>query len=220
MMNFLRKHKVKIFLITIFGFLAGTFVGFGSYLFGDRNYYDTVAVINGVKIPYKIYYSLYNNRLESLRQSGQDITEEMKKAVQNDIVKNLIQDEIIWQQTKNYGITVTDKELASDIQRYPYFTNEQGQFDIRYYYKFLNNIRLSPKDFENLRRKQIASNKLQMLIASAAKVSRSEIGATEKQENYVTEVAALQTKANEILNDWFDKIKRETKIKITIQDNA
>ncbi len=220
MMNFLRKHKVKIFLITIFGFLAGTFVGFGSYLFGDRNYYDTVAVVNGVKIPYKIYYSLYNNRLESLRQTGQDITEEMKKSVQNDIVKNLIQDEIIWQQTKNYGITVTDKELAADIQRYPYFTNEQGQFDIRYYYKFLNNIRLSPKDFENLRRKQIASNKLQMLIASGAKISRSEIGATDQNENYVTEVAALQTKANEILNDWFDKIKRETKIKVTIQDNA
>lgn len=220
MMNFLRKHKVKIFLITIFGFLAGTFVGFGSYLFGDRNYYDTVAVVNRVKIPYKIYYSLYNNRLESLRQTGQDITEEMKKSVQNDIVKNLIQDEIIWQQTKNYGITVTDKELAADIQRYPYFTNEQGQFDIRYYYKFLNNIRLSPKDFENLRRKQIASNKLQMLIASGAKISRSEIGATDQNENYVTEVAALQTKANEILNDWFDKIKRETKIKVTIQDNA
>ena len=217
MMNFLRKHKVKIFLITIFGFLAGTFVGFGSYLFGDRNYYDTVAVVNNVKIPYKIYYSLYNNRLESLRQAGQEMNEEMKKIVQNDIIRNLIQDEIIWQQTKDYGITVSDKELATDIQSYPYFLNENGQFDIRYYYKFLNNIRLSPKDFENLRRKQIASKKLQMLVASAAKVSDTEL---KNPDNYSEQVTALQTKANEILNDWFDTIKKKTKIKITLQDNA
>lgn len=217
MMNFLRKHKVKIFLITIFGFLAGTFVGFGSYLFGDRNYYDTVAVVNNVKIPYKIYYSLYNNRLETLRQAGQDITEEMKKIVQNDIIRNLIQDEIIWQQTKDYGITVSDKELAADIQSYPYFLNENGQFDIRYYYKFLNNIRLSPKDFESLRRKQIASKKLQMLVASAAKVSDTEL---KNPDNYSEQATALQTKANEILNDWFDTIKKKTKIKITLQDNA
>jgi hypothetical protein len=217
MMNFLRKHKVKIFLITIFGFLAGTFVGFGSYLFGDRNYYDTVAVVNNVKIPYKIYYSLYNNRLETLRQTGQDITEEIKKDIQNDIVRNLIQDEIIWQQTKDYGITVSDKELAADIQAYPYFLNENGQFDIRYYYKFLNNIRLSPKDFESLRRKQIASKKLQMLVASAAKISDTEI---QNPNNYSEQVNALQIKANEILNDWFDTIKRKTKIKITLQNNA
>ena len=217
MMNFLRKHKVKIFLITIFGFLAGTFVGFGSYLFGDRNYYDAVAVVNNVKIPYKIYYSLYNNRLETLRQSGQDITEEMKKTVQNDIIRNLIQDEIIWQQTKDYGITVSDKELAADIQSYPYFLNENGQFDIRYYYKFLNNIRLSPKDFESLRRKQIASKKLQMLVASAAKVSDTEL---KNPDNYSEQITILQTKANEILNDWFDTIKKKTKIKITLQDNA
>lgn len=217
MMNFLRKHKVKIFLITIFGFLAGTFVGFGSYLFGDRNYYDTVAVVNNVKIPYKIYYSLYNNRLETLRQAGQDITGEMKKIVQNDIIRNLIQDEIIWQQTKDYGITVSDKELAADIQSYPYFLNENGQFDIRYYYKFLNNIRLSPKDFESLRRKQIASKKLQMLVASAAKVSDTEL---KNPDNYSEQATALQTKANEILNDWFDTIKKKTKIKITLQDNA
>jgi hypothetical protein len=46
MINFLIKHKIKIFLITILGFFAGTFVGFGSYLFGEKNYFDTVAVVN------------------------------------------------------------------------------------------------------------------------------------------------------------------------------
>jgi len=68
MMNFLRKHKIKIFLITIVGFFAGTFVGFGSYLFGEKNYHDAVAVVNGCKIPYKIYYALYNNTVDVMNR--------------------------------------------------------------------------------------------------------------------------------------------------------
>ena len=63
-------------------------------------------------------------------------------------MRTLVQDEIIWQQTKKYGITVSDNELAQDIQSYPYFLNENGQFDSRNYYQFLSNLRMSPKDFE------------------------------------------------------------------------
>ena len=135
------------------------------------------------------------------------------KNVQNTILRNLIQDELIWQQAKNYGIIVSDNELAVDIQTYPYFLNANGQFDSRNYYQFLNNLRISPKDFEALRRKQIASNKLQILIASAAKISNSEI--TESLD----ENALIQIKANEILNDWFDNVKRTSKIKVLLEDN-
>ena len=159
MMNFLRKHKVKIFLLTICGFLAGTFVGFGSYLFGERTYYDTAAVVNGQKIPYKIYYSLYNNSVSIIRNSDMDLTEELMKRIQNEIITSLVKDELIYQQADKYGIIVSDSELAADIQKYPYFLNENKQFDSRYYFQFLNNMRLSPKEFENLRRKQLISDR-------------------------------------------------------------
>ncbi len=214
MMNFFRKHKVAIILIILVGFFGGTFIaGFGVSTFGNNTSFDTVAIINGKKIPYKYYYSLYNNALGTLKNSEQDVTEEMMKNVQNTILRNLIQDELIWQQAKNYGIIVSDNELAVDIQTYPYFLNANGQFDSRNYYQFLNNLRISPKDFETLRRKQIASNKLQILIASAAKISNSEI--TESLD----ENALIQIKANEILNDWFDNVKRKSKIKILLEDN-
>ncbi|MBR3627565.1 MAG: SurA N-terminal domain-containing protein [Elusimicrobia bacterium] len=214
MMNFFRKHKVAIILIILVGFFGGTFIaGFGVSTFGNNTSFDTVAIINGKKIPYKYYYSLYNNALGTLKNSEQDVTEEMMKNVQNTILRNLIQDELIWQQAKNYGIIVSDNELAVDIQTYPYFLNANGQFDSRNYYQFLNNLRISPKDFEALRRKQIASNKLQILIASAAKISNSEI--TESLD----ENALIQIKANEILNDWFDNVKRTSKIKVLLEDN-
>ena len=213
MMNFFRKHKVAIILIILVGFFGGTFIaGFGVSTFGNSSSLDTVAIINGKKIPYKYYYSLYNNALSMLRNSEQDVTEEMIKSVQNNILRNLIQDELIWQQTKDYGIIVSDNELVVDIQTYPYFLDENGHFDSRNYYQFLNNLRLSPKDFETLRRKQLAASKLQILIASSARISTS--------ENPEKDDTLLQKKANEILNDWFDNIKRKSKIKILLEDRG
>ncbi|MDD3053225.1 MAG: SurA N-terminal domain-containing protein [Endomicrobiia bacterium] len=217
MMTFLIKHKVKIFLITILGFLAGSFVGFGSYLFGEKTYYDTVAVVNGYKIPYKTYYALYNNTLNMMRQTNKDLSDDMSKKVQNDILRNLVQDEIIWQQTKYYGISVSDEELALDIQNYPYFLNEKGQFDSRYYFTFLNNMRLSPKDFESLRRKQLASNKLQVFIASASKITDSEFEELHKLYPNVDDNTLIQMKMNEVLNDWFENIRQKTALKITME---
>ena len=217
MMTFLRNHKIKIFLITILGFLAGSFVGFGSYLFGEKTYYDTVAVVNGYKIPYKIYYAVYNNALNMMRQTNKDFTDDMAKKVQNDILKNLVQDEIIWQQTKDYAISVSDEELALDIQNYPYFLNEKGQFDSRYYFAFLNNMRLSPKDFENLRRKQLASNKLQVFIASSSKITDSEYKELHNLYPNVDDNTLIQMKMNEVLNDWFGEIRQKTDLKITME---
>ena len=219
MMNFLRKHKVAIFLITILGFFAGTFVGFGSYLFGEKTYYDTAAVVNGQKIPYKIYYALYNNAISMIKYSNQDLTEEMIKKIQNDIITNLVKDEIIYQQADKYGVTVSDSELAADIQSYPYFLNENKQFDSRYYFQFLNNMRLSPKEFETLRRKQLISNKLQLLIASSAKVSDAQEQSIKENNKDITDSMILQIKPNEILNDWFMKVQDNTDYKITLKNN-
>ncbi len=214
MMNFFRKHKVAIILVILIGFFGGTFIaGFGVSTFGNTaSSFDTVAIVNGEKIPYKYYYSLYNNALASLRSSEQDITDDLMKLTQNQILRTLIQDELIWQQTKKYGISVSDAELAQDIQSYPYFLNANGQFDSRNYYQFLNNLRMSPKDFEALRRKELAANKLQLLVVSAATVSNSEISEDTKESSLI------QMKANEILNDWFDEIRNNSKIEILLEN--
>jgi len=215
MMNFFRKHKVAIILVILIGFFGGTFIaGFGVSTFGSgASSFDTVAVVNGKKIPYIYYYSLYNNALSTLRNSGKEVNEDVMKLTQAQILRTLIQDELIWQQTKKYGITVSDNELAQDIQSYPYFLNENKQFDSRNYYQFLNNLRMSPKDFEALRRKELASNKLQVLVASAAKLANSE------KRKDALEFDLMQDKANEILNDWFDNVTKNAKIQVLLNEN-
>lgn len=217
MINFLIKHKVKIFLITIIGFFAGTFVGFGSYLFSDRSSIDTVAVVNGTEIPYRVYYSLYNNAINMHRQSNQEMTEATAKTIQANILQSLVKDELIYQQAEKYGVVVSNEELANDIQHFPFFVNDKGFFDSRIYFAFLNNIRLSPKDFEEYRRKQLISRKVQVLIASAiSNVSEAEINYSKDIYKTSDKNAILQQKNSEILNDWFNQILKNSKIKFTM----
>ena len=208
MMDCFRKHKVKIILIILIGFFGGTFIaGFGVSTLGKTNSFDAVAVVNGKKIPYRFFHSLYNNTINSLSHSENEITTDITTAIKNDIVRALIQDELIYQQAKDYGITVSDTELAYDIQGYSYFLNGQGIFDSRKYYQFLNNLMISPKDFETLRRKQIVANKLKVLIASTVKVNKNEkINHKESQ--------LLQEKANEIVNSWFNDIRGKSTVEV------
>ncbi len=208
MMDCFRKHKVKIILIILIGFFGGTFIaGFGVSTLGKTNSFDAVAVVNGKKIPYRFFHSLYNNTINSLSHSENEITTDITTAIKNDIVRALIQDELIYQQAKDYGITVSDTELAYDIQGYSYFLNGQGIFDSRKYYQFLNNLMISPKDFETLRRKQIVANKLKVLIASTVKVSK-----TEKINHKESQL--LQEKANEIVNSWFNDIRGKSTVEV------
>ena len=213
MMNCIRKHKVKIILIILIGFFGGTFIaGFGVSTLGKTNSFDAMAIVNGKKIPYRFFHSLYNNNINSLSHSGNEVTTDITIAIKNNIVKTLIQDELLYQQAKDYGITVSDTELAYDIQSYPYFLNGQGIFDSRNYYLFLSNLMMSPKDFETLRRKQIVANKLKVLIASTVKVSKSE-------KERCNESQLLQKKANEIVNSWFDDIKKKSTVEVLLFDN-
>ena len=106
-----------------------------------------------------------------------------------------------------------------DIKSHKYFLNEQGVFDPRYYFNVLNNLKLTPKEFENMRKKQIAANKMKILIASAiSNISDSEFKEAETINPKITKEYMLQLKNNEILNDWFGRIKKATSIKITMTD--
>lgn len=217
MMDCFRKHKVKIILIILIGFLGGTFIaGFGVSILGKTNSFDAVAIVNGKKIPYRFFYSLYNNAINSLSHSRNEITTDITIAIKNNIIRTLIQDELIYQQAKDYGITVSDTELAYDIQSYPYFLNGQGIFDSRKYYQFLSSLMISPKDFETLRRKQIVANKLKVLIASTVNVSKTEKISHNHNEE---ETQLLQEKANEVVNSWFNDIKRKSTVEVLLFDN-
>ena len=72
MMNFLRKHMRKIFIVTVIAFLAGTFMGGGAYLFGPAKDFDAAVKVNGSKITMKLFSSLYNSSLNMYRNTAKE----------------------------------------------------------------------------------------------------------------------------------------------------
>ncbi|MDR1942000.1 MAG: SurA N-terminal domain-containing protein [Endomicrobium sp.] len=213
MMNFLRKHMRKIFIITIIAFIGGTFMGFGAYLFGPAADYETAATVNGSKIPLKLYEAIYKNSLAMVQNSiNNSLTEEQMTQIKVNTIHALVQDEIFFQQSKNYGILVSNAELRSDIESSAMFKNSGGRFDAGIYYNFLRSLNMTPKDYENLRRKQIAGEKLKIVLASSIKIFDTELQEAKKTNAEITKDALLQTKANTILNEWFTGIIKNSKI--------
>lgn len=231
MMDFLRKHTKKIFLITIVGLLAGAFAGFGGYFFGRKSAGDAVAEVNGKKIPYRQYTALYNRAIENIRKSNEDISDEMLLKKKQEVVQDLIQEEVFWQEAKKYGITITDMEVAADIQHYPAFQKD-GKFDQRAYFQVVFQVlHTTPAEFEESRRRQLAIFKLRQLIASSVKITEPELKAEyarthkgnftsyEKDKEKFLE-SLRQEKVMMVFNEWFKQLNQDLagKIKVHLQE--
>jgi len=228
MMDFLRKHMQTIFLITIIGFLAGAFVGFGSYLFGSKTPADAVAEVNGTNIPYRDYAVLLNRVVDNLSKT-QEVTDEVMKQKKQEVLQDLIQEEVFWQQSKKYGIVVSDAELAADIQHYPAFQRD-GRFDQNAYFQVLYQVmKTTPQQFEESRRKQIAIFKLRQLIASNVRISEPELqleyarthggSMADFAKNRDKSLETLrQQKVMLVFNEWFKQLNQTVKIKVHLEE--
>lgn len=223
MMDFLRKHTRIIFLITILGFFAGVFIGFGSYFFGGKP--DNVAEVNGKSISYRAYNQLMNRVNDSLRRENKEVTAEQMAQARQEVLQSLVQEEVFYQESRKYGIIVSDRELANDIQRYPQF-QQNGAFDRMLYFRTLSEVlRMTPKEFEESRRRQIAIYKLRDLVASSVVVSNAEavMAAQGSQRPEDIEKARAQLRQEEAMmtmNEWLKAINRTLKVTINLPDMA
>ncbi len=230
MMDFFRKHKKNIFIITVIVFVGGMFVGFGGYFFGDRTG-DTVAIINGVKIPKKKFDFIFNQHLESLRKEGKDLSSDTIKQIEGEVIQSIIQDEVFWQEAKKFGIRVTDGELSADIRRFPAFQRD-GVFNIGLYYEFLRRVlRTTPSDFEEFRRQQIAFAKLRYFMYSSIYVSENEAFEDYKarfpdkikdwqkeKSNYIQ--TYKQEIVNSVFNEYLKQLNNTVKIKVLYKSDG
>jgi peptidyl-prolyl cis-trans isomerase D len=224
MMTFLRKHMKVIFLITIVGFLAGAFIGFGGYFFGDAAHADAAATVNGTKIPYQRYATLLNRVTENMRRSKEDVDADRMKSLRQEVLQDLIQEEVFWKEAQKYGISVSDQELAADIQSYPAFQRE-GRFDPQLYRQALYQVmRTTLQEFEESRRRQIAIFKLRQLIAGSVQVSEPEAqieyqrthngtlkGYDKDRDKFIQ--GLRQQKVMMVFNDWFQQLNRTLRYK-------
>src|SRR5271169_521801 len=85
---------------------------------------------------------------------------------------------ILMRKAREFGISASDDEVVQQLRMLPSFLNEQKQFDPdRYqrYLNFLNNLGISETQLAETIREQIMMARLRALVATAVKVTPSEL---------------------------------------------
>ena len=167
----MQKHNryliVTIWIATI-AFIGAGFVGWGSYQYGSKA--SSIAKVGDIDITqakfdmsYRNIYGQYNEQLQGQLDD--------KKAKEMGLPKQALNTLIVQAQllnlAKEFGIIVSDNELASKIANISAF-QEKGEFSKTIYNTYLSSQRLKAKTFEEVIRDETTIQKLLSLIGSDA----------------------------------------------------
>lgn len=224
MISLLRRYRKPMFLAVIAIFLIGTFVGLGGYLFTGRDVSQAVASVGSAKIPYSRFIQRVNQYVDALRAKQPEVTDAMIREVKIGMLRDMIVDELLLAKAEEFGLKVTDEELARDIRATPAF-RRGGSFNEEAYFQAVRTVfRDSPQAYEEMRRRSMRTNKIKQLIYQSAKLTPQELqelyarehGGTLKDfEKNKAEFAgkAQQQRALELINYYLRQLSTQVEIR-------
>ena len=187
MFDWMRRAIFPIIIITLVFFVALIVLEWGMGFSGKGSFasLDSVAVINGEKVPWQSYYSLYQNLYQNeVADRDTDLPESRVKELEQIAFNQLLQDRLLMQQADKYHITVTDKELYAYLRFTPpdyvrsipqFLTN--GQFDQQKYAQAMVQPEAAPfwATVEQIARQDLRKLKMQEMVIQTAMVTESEV---------------------------------------------
>ncbi|NIM03456.1 hypothetical protein GTN66_04835 [bacterium] len=215
MMNFLRKN-VKTFLWCIaIAFIGGVFL----WNFSTRRLIDSVVSVNGTKISYSSFLDSVNARIRNWYDQNPEgeLTDDQRKEIKSEVLNSLIQEQLLLQEAKKYGIYVSQSEVINTIRSLPQFQRE-GKFDPQLYFYILQNyFRTEPAVYENQVKLLITNQKMRDFIISSVKVTDQEVKdeyarrkIKDKEENFKKDL--LQEKKILFYREWLFSLYQKAKI--------
>lgn len=174
MISFLAKYKKIIFGITVVIFIIGVFFGLGAYVFSGA-VGTAVADVGGTKIGYQSFYNQVNRVLKNMKQQDSEVNAVMEATVKQEVLRQMIMEEILAQQAKKLKLSVSDFEVAMEVQSTPQFFYDKN-FNARVYVQTIwDNFHMTPSEYESWRRNARLANKFKQFIASSIKVTPEEV---------------------------------------------
>ncbi len=175
MLNVMRKHAgswmIKVILFAIV--IVFVFWGVGSFRSQEAS---KVATVNDEIINVADYRRAYNNLLDQYRQRfGSSLNDGMIEMLQvkKQALDQLIDRTLLLQEAKKLDLRVSDAEVAESIMNTAIFQNN-GTFDNRRYRSILDQVHLTPEEFEAEQKSVLLGEKLTRIVMGAAKVSEAE----------------------------------------------
>jgi peptidyl-prolyl cis-trans isomerase D len=152
--------------------LVMAFWGFGSGLFGSIH---PIATVNGQKI----LGDQVDREANQLRAAVQQIYGANAQAVLKNInirqeaVERLIEEQLIGDEARHLGISITDVALQDKIAKEAAFQHD-GQFDFDTYQEVLRANNLLPAEYETAERDRMIADTLRNMIDNGVQVSDDE----------------------------------------------
>lgn len=203
MLKFMRERMGKTFLILIVAGISVVFVLFG--VFPDQNPAggatgSTVASVGGEKITGQQLQSAVNRELDNYRQLGMDLPPELVQNVKKGTLDSLIQGKLMVVEARRLGIQSSDKEVKEEIQRLPYFQDEQKKvFSSELYKRVLRDNRMSPGQFEEDVRQDLTQQRMQKFLLDRIRVTPVEVEREFKISNETRNLSFVRFTQNDAM---------------------
>ncbi len=182
-MQNMREYTKTILMILVLAFVGTIIFDWGMNFTGLRSARDTIGKVNGQKITYTQFQRAYQAQLEDFRNRTQnEPTPAQLEQIRNQTWDLLVQDYLIQQALAENEIHASDKEIVHILFNDPpelikaSFRNEQNQFDMASYKRWLNAG--SPREHrtaEELVRQQLPRQKFQERLQASVRVTEDEV---------------------------------------------
>ncbi len=165
------KWMKFVLFITTFAFVGTALVALIVYKMSGKM---TGAVeVNGREISMQRYMYEVNLIQSNLERQGVDIAP-LRKAIRNQALNNIINEELIYQEAEKEGIVATKEEVKEAILNIPAF-QENGVFSKERYLAIVNSMGISPQFFEEILRKQLTRDHVFALIDGSTYLTKEEL---------------------------------------------
>jgi peptidyl-prolyl cis-trans isomerase D len=171
------RYLKWLLVVIIFMFIWWAFATWGGGATRGRPDAGWAARVNGVAIPIETFQSTAR-QLDGMYQSllGEQYAQQRAMIrIGRQAIDRLVEEELVYQEARRQGITVTPQELIEAITRDPNF-QENGRFiGLDRYRNLFRGNRISIEDYEAQVRRGLVIDKFHHLIVDAVSVSDSDI---------------------------------------------
>jgi len=179
MLGILRRKSQSPYLQATVVIIALVFIFWGakSANIDNQGGSNSVATVNGRKIPFEEYRRSYDQIINRYRdQFGGSIPEKLLETLnlKEKVLDQLVERTLIQQGAQKVGLIVSKEELRDKIQEMEVF-KKNSAFDVALYKEILNASRLSVSEFETNMRSDLLTSKVLDHLSRFARVVPGEI---------------------------------------------
>jgi len=177
MLHVVRRNKNSVLIWAILGVVVFVFVFWGVEAVVTGPAVTAVATVGDTAIEPLEVQRAERNLVQAYRNAYKDqLTPEVRKSLnlRQQALEGLIDRAVLAEQASELGIRIGDNELRDVILGNPNFQRD-GRFDKDLYVRALRYSRLTPAEYEESRRGDLAIQRLEQLVEDGVMVGANEV---------------------------------------------